>query len=401
MLKEKEHLDIADTNALLFNPSQFSITNPASPGGAQSNRKTRHTRHRLEVDDLGTIGDSNKRKRKAPADAENGSPGPSSRAIETDTTYPWEKSQARLEYQQMTAPLYSVDRLFTEKELTMHTQIAVQTSVHFWASKRTRTHHGNGRGTNGSDTLTNGDISDAEDAVEVSGNVTVMNEADVEDEDTTALAAPEMDRTVSQSFHATRSTRNNNNNHSILNAQNLPGELAGRISAIATIGANLKVIRSKDDANYPPSLTEAEKNHDVKEIADAIAEEDRRPGYMNKRLVDEVCHAKSDYWQNMDEGSVAVNNNTNSATTVPTTASNTLAAPAARHLTLGSVPMSAQPSMTGFSDIGGGVAMSRGGSAAGNGGSGSAMKRTASGPGYANANANGEGATKKSKLRLG
>ena len=40
LLKDKEQLDIADTNALLLHPSQFSITNPVSPGGGPTSRKT-------------------------------------------------------------------------------------------------------------------------------------------------------------------------------------------------------------------------------------------------------------------------------------------------------------------------------------------------------------------------
>lgn len=45
LLRDKEQLDIADNNAMLLNPNQFSINNPGSPGGGQ-NRKTRHLRHR-------------------------------------------------------------------------------------------------------------------------------------------------------------------------------------------------------------------------------------------------------------------------------------------------------------------------------------------------------------------
>ena len=385
MLKEKEHLDIADTNALLFNPSQFSITNPASPGGTQNNRKTRHTRHRLEVDDLGAIGDNNKRKRKAPGDADDGSPGPLSRVVETDASYPLEKSKARAEYQQMTAPLYSVERLFTDKELNMHTQFAVQTAVHFWASKRTKLNSGNSRGVNGSISLANGDLADAEHTLHGSSTAVMGNEAELDDEDTTALAATDMDRTANQSFYATRSTRNNASNIGLPTASNLPSELAGRMSAISTIGAVMKVIRSKEDANYPPSLTEAEMDYDARRIEQAIAEEEQRPGYIDRKLVDEVCQPKTDYYAD-EQPAITHGLGISTASVAAATT------PAGRptYLTAGGISMSAQPSLAGYGDTGA-TPMSRSGSAA-NGGH--PMKRSASGPGYGNA-----GGMRGTKLR--
>lgn len=39
--REKEVLEINDSNALLLNPNQFSITNPSSPGGTHGKRATR------------------------------------------------------------------------------------------------------------------------------------------------------------------------------------------------------------------------------------------------------------------------------------------------------------------------------------------------------------------------
>ena len=53
LMKEKEQLDIADTNALLLHPSQFSITNPSSPGGGQTSRKTRFRGNRADAEELG------------------------------------------------------------------------------------------------------------------------------------------------------------------------------------------------------------------------------------------------------------------------------------------------------------------------------------------------------------
>lgn len=165
LLKDKEQLDIADSNALLLNPTQFSIGNPAnSPGGLGANpRKTRNTRGRPgEGDGPAALSNAEanantngagKRKRKAAFDDDSGSPGPpdprnasindargavssfengnggstnhSSRTFQRD-------GKARAAYSQFEAPLYSIDRLFSEKELLMTMNRAhVSTSDYF------------------------------------------------------------------------------------------------------------------------------------------------------------------------------------------------------------------------------------------------------------------------------
>lgn len=88
LMKEKEQLDIADTNALLLHPSQFSITNPASPGSQPTSRKTRFTRNR-EHEELNGVSDvSHRRKRKLVEDdvgspSRNGISTPAERARAT------------------------------------------------------------------------------------------------------------------------------------------------------------------------------------------------------------------------------------------------------------------------------------------------------------------------------
>ncbi|KAJ5181543.1 hypothetical protein N7449_011690 [Penicillium cf. viridicatum] len=184
LMREKEQLDIADTNALLLHPNQFSITNPASPGGIHSNRKTtRHTRHRVDLDELGNgfMSELNKRKRKAPEE-ETGSP-----ARDAGDATPAKRNKAEVTKEQV-APTYSIHSLFTDKELNAHANQAHLAAVHFFSTSR-RPDHGSGAVTNGNNT-------DAEDTPEGTGH-----------EDNGTPSAADMMRTASHNFHATRSTR--------------------------------------------------------------------------------------------------------------------------------------------------------------------------------------------------
>jgi hypothetical protein len=182
LMKEKEQLDIADTNALLLHPSQFSITNPASPGGNHTSRKTRFTRHR-EQEDLNGVGEGpNKRKRKA-ADDDIGSP--SRNGIST----PAHRGRGAALSNQ-TAPLYSIHSLFTDKELNFQSHQAQIAARHFFTTSRKEgdPSHTRRRG-----------AKDAEDK-----HAGEDESASSEEEE---LEAPEMDRSASQNVHVTRSTR--------------------------------------------------------------------------------------------------------------------------------------------------------------------------------------------------
>jgi hypothetical protein len=131
LLREKEQLDIADSSALFLHPSQFTVNMPQSPGGNQSNRKTRHTRHRL-----GEAEEERLKKRKAPADDDaTDSPAPSLRPLQPDTngaTSPYHDARAKTIYTQYEAPAFSIDRLFTDKELSHATVVAQLATHHFF-----------------------------------------------------------------------------------------------------------------------------------------------------------------------------------------------------------------------------------------------------------------------------
>ncbi|KAL2136697.1 hypothetical protein VTI74DRAFT_2108 [Chaetomium olivicolor] len=109
--KEKEALEISDASALLLHPSQFSITNPASPGGPHGKRATRQRREMEEM-----AFENKKRKRNNNDD--EGSPAPQRRALDASGTTPlWQTD--RLTSRKATGAAYSLDKLFTDKELSL------------------------------------------------------------------------------------------------------------------------------------------------------------------------------------------------------------------------------------------------------------------------------------------
>jgi len=118
--RDKDMIEIGESNALLLHPNQFGLANPASPGGIHGKRTTRHRR---DADDLPNFGESNKRKRKA-ADSDE-SPAPSRQRIDNGTSTPlWFVEKNNLHTTQVDSALYSIDKLFTEKELAMTYNVA-------------------------------------------------------------------------------------------------------------------------------------------------------------------------------------------------------------------------------------------------------------------------------------
>ncbi|KAK3072340.1 hypothetical protein LTR53_006990 [Teratosphaeriaceae sp. CCFEE 6253] len=138
LLRDKEQLDIADSNALLLHPSHFGINNaPGSPGGSGRERKTRHLRHRAgspvpgdlpaHPHDNGNGNGNGKRKRLADDDDnESSAPGgafrphlpPPPDALGGGRS-PFRDARERNAHTQYEAPAYSLERIFTEKELAM------------------------------------------------------------------------------------------------------------------------------------------------------------------------------------------------------------------------------------------------------------------------------------------
>lgn len=176
LTKEKEALEISDASALLLHPNQFSFANPSSPGGTHSKRATRL---RQNADDIMGIGENRKRKRNGVDD--DGSPAPQRRSGDTNGTTPFWHGD-RLAYRKVTGPVYSIDKLFTDKELALTYNAAALASHKYLLSHRSKLD-------------SNGDmVSSASDT-----------ESGDEDHDRDATpAAVTMERVPS---HATRSTR--------------------------------------------------------------------------------------------------------------------------------------------------------------------------------------------------
>ncbi|KAJ5692898.1 hypothetical protein N7462_002321 [Penicillium macrosclerotiorum] len=260
LMREKEQLDIADTNALLLHPNQFSITNPASPGGIHGNRKTRHTRHRVDLDELGNgiVSELNKRKRKAPEE-EAGSP-----VRDAGGTTPAERSKAYLEKQ--TAPTYSVQSLFTDKELSAHANQAHVATQHFFSTSK--------RADQGSGAITNGNNTDAEETPDATGH-----------EDNGTPSATDMMRTASQNFHVTRSTRTTAA-HSALSAL---AELADKPATRPSLPYHtLSNYHARPNGNAPPltSLIAEEVDDDCARLERL---HNKPPGWIDATLIEVVA----------------------------------------------------------------------------------------------------------------
>jgi hypothetical protein len=216
--KEKEALEISDSSALLLHPNQFSITNPASPGGTHNKRATRL---RKDADDMPGFSDGKKRKRN-PMD-DDGSPAPTRRALDPNsTTLLWQSEKSRVAAKQ-NGPVYSIDKLFTDKELSMtYNTAALAARKHIL---RTRV---------------NGAASSPNDSD--SGE----NQENGEDGSEFWPSAPMMERQVS---HATRSTRGGGN-------QNFIDEKVLGIEGIANfeLPANLDLLHAQEPPKMPPPV---------------------------------------------------------------------------------------------------------------------------------------------------
>ncbi|KHN97362.1 Sds3-like protein [Metarhizium album ARSEF 1941] len=212
--REKEVLEINDSNALLLNPNHFSLTNPGSPGGTHGKRATRL---RKDADDLQMFAD---KKRKRNPGEEDGSPAPMRRALDPNSTTPlWQSEKARAVAKQ-NGPIYSIDKLFTDKELSLHYNSAALAAHQYILRNRV---NGNASSPDDSDSG-NGDDNDAD----------------------SVPSAPMMERQVS---HATRSTRGG------AGTNFLDDKILG-VEGIANfeVPANLDLMHAQEPPKMPPHV---------------------------------------------------------------------------------------------------------------------------------------------------
>lgn len=279
-MKEKEQLDIADTNALLLHPSQFTITNPASPSGAPVSRKTRFTRHRGDQDDVYAAAEvgGNKRKRKlANIDDDIGSPS------RNGFSTPAERARASA-LEKQTAPLYSVHTLFTDKELNFQSHQAQIAARHFF----TVSHKDKDGGSNTNGTKKrngNGKEKEKDGAEDDNGEQSDSSQAESESD---PLEAPGMERTTSQNVHVTRSTRNIST-HTHLSGLNILSDLAEKVHTTrpALPYATLHSNTAKSGIALPPPsrLLPEELEEDLYRISQA---QSQPKGFVDSKMVEDA-----------------------------------------------------------------------------------------------------------------
>lgn len=194
--------------------------------------------------------ESNKRKRKGLDD--DGSPAPTRRALDGGNSTPiWRLERDIQAHKQFDTPVYSIDKLFTEKELAMNYNYAAQAAFEYIVRHKVAG-SGGGSPPNGS-------------ASSNSDNPDTQNQNDDKDDIAgSPPAAPAMERQFS---HATRSTRGAaNGNHVLHNGVEVVADIAlpQNISRISTlmpkhpplIPANMATSWRKETANQPQQATE-------------------------------------------------------------------------------------------------------------------------------------------------
>ncbi|KAI1376028.1 Sds3-like-domain-containing protein [Hypoxylon crocopeplum] len=242
--KEKEALDISDSSALLLHPNQFSLANPASPGGTHGKR---NTRLRREMEELPGFSENKKRKRNAADD--EGSPAPKRGTLDNSNTTPFWTSDKVRGLRKETGPIYSIDKLFTDKELSMtYNAAALATYKHLMVRRDT-----------------NGNIITPPDE-SVAGNGDANRDED--------LSAANMER---QASHTTRSTRGghaqqNFYDDQVLGIEGLANfEMPGNLDKVSgsepklppLIYSQYSKAYRREESNTPPCLNETDRDKDL------------------------------------------------------------------------------------------------------------------------------------------
>ncbi|KAF2675423.1 hypothetical protein BT63DRAFT_420614 [Microthyrium microscopicum] len=327
LLKEKEQLDIGDSNASLLHPNHFTLTNPASPGGAHK-RATRNTGRR-GADPEDSMSYERRKRKNFGEDAEGQSPAPTSR-YDADGPSTWNSAKSKAIYNQFDAKVYSFNQLFTENELNLAiNNSAVAATNHML---RQTSNHGS----------RNGDLGGE------NGATTLATE-DADDDNTPV--PPGMERTVSQSYHQTRGVTRN--------ALSELATAAIRENPLGTALPSIFIATKGQKANGAAkieNLSQTEIEHDMAVFRGEM------PSNAYSSALDYVPPVEYQYdmrHRRPDAHDALSSLNPN----------------------FGGVPMSAQSSSAGFNAGGGAEPMSRQTSAMGMAMGGVGMKRTASGTG--------------------
>lgn len=318
---------------------------------------------------------------------ENGSPGPSSRVGDAAPS-PYRDAKVKTTYSQYEAPAYSIDRLFTDKELALWNQTAGIAASQFF----TKLKHQSPPARPGTTMDDDGGAGDGGEA-SINGTATATNK-----DNEGPSGAPEMDRAANASAHnhLTRSTRNNAAS-ALSDLANLAvGERPYRPSRPASAIAPVVSLNGKDKvfAPPPPSITALDADNDLRWMTQPLKEGDAEATGHYEELLEDVCTSRTEdimLGMPFETSSAAAAVGTvnglaelgDAATLVRLRAQNNsdLAGSANVSLPLveaGGVPMSAQSSYGGVNEVGGVPLHSMGdGSSAG----AAPFKRTASGVG--------------------
>jgi len=367
LLRDKEHLDIADSNALLLNPSQFSIGNPASPGGIHNPRKTRHTRLRpgeIEEPSSTTVMEGNKRKRKAAFDDnDNASPAPAARTADANTVSSFRDARAKLVHSQFEAPAYSIDRLFSERELAMNMSRAHVATSEFFSRLKAQTMEARGNGNNNVIvTGTNNgsvELNDNEAGPYLSAQDPDAgeNEDDAISHDISPALPNLLPGPSAQTVHATRASHR----------ANPLADLANTAPAPYSINLSATANKANNSAPAPPGVSEAEAQSDILLMQRGAG--DPLYGQLMERCCEKLGPMGAGWWKTQAEGehaewslgTAAQGIEGGQALTGPNAAATAITKPSSG---IGGVAMSKASSVGGTSEVGGAAIMWRSGSAA-------------------------------------
>jgi hypothetical protein len=295
--RDRETVEIGDSNALLLHPSQYGLTNPASPGGIHGKRATRHRR---EADDITAFPESSKRKRKA-GDSDE-SPAPTRQRLDNGASTPlWFSEKRDLTAQQIDSPLYSIDKLFTEKELSMHYNVAALAAHQYMQRHQPY-----------SDTLDTPPNGQSNSSVD---ELAAALDPEADDADS-PLGGAAMERQYS---HATRSTRGGIPNFitglgiDAISDLNIPGNMQALVKQIPKMPPLLASVMQKgyvkgESANQPAGLSVDEAANEIELIRQARSYNAQRGPGANldllsggRSLLEAVATPKKyDYWVKSD-----------------------------------------------------------------------------------------------------
>lgn len=363
LLRDKEHLDIADSNALLLNPNQFSLGHPASPGGTHNPRKTRHTRLRpgeVEEPSSSSVIESNKRKRKAAIDDnDSASPAPPARPVDANTASTFLDARAKSVYSQFEAPAYSIERLFSERELAMNMSRAHVATSDFFSRLRAQNVEAK---TNGNTNISvtgpnnsNNELNDNEPGPSLGGH---NFEAGEHEDDPMPLEISSLANLLpgpsAQTVHATRASHR----------ANPLADLANTAIALAPYSINLSNTANKanNSAPAPPGVSEAEAQSDILLMQRGAG--DPLYDHLTERCCEKLGPMGAGWWKTQAEGehaewslgTAAQGIEGGQTLTGLNVTGTTIMKP---DLGMGGVPMSKTSSVGGTSEVGRAVTMSR------------------------------------------